>query len=79
MNQIQEIIENYSAADEELRLSMFLTYRDLRPQFTEIDMAGLKARMNASSKRAGELDVDFWPFGIARNCWGWFKHCWSAK
>lgn len=79
MIQMQEIIANYTAADEELRLSMFLTHRDLRPQFTEIDMADLMTHINAAPQRDGELGADSRPFSLARNCWGWLKHCWSTR
>lgn len=79
MNQVQEIIANYKSADEELRLSMFLTYRDLRPQFMEIDMAGLKSQVNAVSQHTGDLDGNSRPSRLALNCWGWLKQCWSLR
>ena len=75
MNQVQEIIANYKSTDEELRLSMFLTHRDLRPQFTEIDMSGLRTQENAT----GELDCDSRTSRLAVNCWGWLKQCWTAR
>jgi hypothetical protein len=75
MNQVQEIIADYTAADEEMRLSMFLTHRKLRPQFTEIDMTGLKKLTNAASKRALKFKVGLRLYGLARNCWGWLRQC----
>ena len=39
MDQAIKIITDYAAADEDVRLSMFLTHRSLRRHFTEIDMA----------------------------------------
>jgi hypothetical protein len=39
MDQDVNIIKAFEAADEDRRLSLFLTHRDLRPQFTDIYMA----------------------------------------
>lgn len=52
MQTTQTILDAYKAADEEQRLSMFLTYRDLRDQFTEMDMAALAHLASARSKQS---------------------------
>lgn len=79
MNQIKEIIADYTTADEEQRLSMFLIHRDLRQQFTEIDMVDMQTRRAAVSRRSKGSGRDLRPYGVTRNCWGWLKHCWSAR
>lgn len=52
MQTTQTILDAYKAADEERRLSMFLTYRDLRDQFLEVDMAALVHLESAQSKQS---------------------------
>lgn len=75
----QAIIEQYLSADEEERLAMFLSYRDCRRQFVEIDMAALKA------VRAQQPVVRAAPRKWSRRlqfhnvCLGWLKRCWTAR
>ena len=47
MNKINSIIKNYRNGDFETRLTLFLNYRDLRKQFTEIDESELKLNNNS--------------------------------
>jgi hypothetical protein len=74
--QIREtLLKEYASADEERRLSMFLTHRYLRREFTFIDAgewrktevaAGLAepaARPKTALQRA------------AWCCWGWLGYC----
>jgi hypothetical protein len=57
MELMNTIVENYAAADEGKRLSMFLTYRDLREEFTAIDCSETSrpeivlSKQKAGSKR----------------------------
>ena len=39
MAHVKTLLETYAAADETERLSMYLTYRDLRRRFIQIDLA----------------------------------------
>lgn len=71
MKTFDNLLERYSDADEEQRIFMFLSHRDLRRQFTEIDMA-------ESTRSAQRKNV----FGDRRRtnrfagcCRGWLKHC----
>ncbi len=38
MRTIQTILDNYAAADQEQRLSMYLTHRELRRHFNRLEM-----------------------------------------
>ncbi len=75
----QAIIEQYLAADEEERLSMFLSHRAYRRQFVKIDMAALKA------VKAQQTAVQAAPRKRRRRlefhdiCLGWLKRCWTAR
>ena len=40
MERSKQLLDDYRLADEEQRLAMFLTYRDLRDEFQEIDETG---------------------------------------
>ncbi|MGD9368386.1 MAG: hypothetical protein PVH87_21985 [Desulfobacteraceae bacterium] len=75
MQTTQSILDAYKAADEEQRLSMFLTYRDLRVQFTEMDMAELTHLESARSKKSLGATRSKWPRWLSAYCWGWLKHC----
>lgn len=79
MNQTDEIIADYTSANEELRLSMFLNHRDLRKQFTEIDMVEMMTRKKAVPKRVNGLERAQRHQSLTRNCLGWLKHCWSTR
>jgi hypothetical protein len=52
---IQSLLQDYAAADEERRLSMFLTHRDLRALFTRIEMTPVLRPEMAPSAQACEL------------------------
>lgn len=39
MKNAEQILNDYQQADEERRLSIYMTYRELRPDFDEIDRA----------------------------------------
>ena len=70
MDQHMNPIEAFKTADEDQRLSMFLTYRDLRPQFTEIYMSE-RSRTGAAAQRFGGTKGS----GIWGHCWTWLKCC----
>lgn len=79
MQTTQTILDAYKAADEEQRLSMFLTYRDLRDQFTEMDMAGLAHLASARPKQSLGATRSKRSRWISGCCWGWLKHCLSIR
>ena len=72
MNSKNAVLEAYARADEERRLYLFLSHRDYRPEFMEIDSAansGVQAeaeRPEASRRRGTSLRR------AAACCWGWF-------
>lgn len=76
---INNIVADYAAADEDLRLSMFLTHRDLRQYFTAIDMAEKAQRETVMLKQTRGTKSTRLAHRFACNCWGWLKHCWSTK
>jgi hypothetical protein len=71
MESMKTIIENYASADEGQRLYMFLTHRDLREEFTTIDMAETNRPEKVPSKLKSEHRLNF----FSGCCWGWRKHC----
>lgn len=79
MQTTQTILDAYKAADEERRLSMFLTYRDLRDQFLEIDMAALVHLESAQSRQSPGAIRSKGPRWFSGCCWGWLKHCRSIR
>ncbi len=75
MESEKETVERYAAADGRERLAMFLTYRDLREEFTTIDMNEMPRREQrpAKGKRG-------WGFGrLTDFCFGWQRHCRPAR
>ena len=73
------IIDQYLAADEEQKLSMFLTHRELRDHFVKIDMAA--ARLG-HSKTAGQRQTKpnrCGAMGIHDVCLGWLRRRWAAR
>lgn len=75
----QAIIEQYLAADEEQRLSMFLSHRAYRDQFVKIDMAALKAvKAQQTAVRAAPRKRSR-HFEFHNTCLGWLKRCWTAR
>jgi hypothetical protein len=75
----QAIIQQYIAADEEERLTMFLSYRDCRRQFIKIDMEALKvakaqktAAQAAPQRRSRHMNFH-------NVCLGWLKRCWATR
>ncbi len=66
------VLEAYTRADEEQRLFLFLSYRECRQEFMEIDLAagaGAQAEVEkpkASQRRGASLRR------AAACCWGWF-------
>ena len=75
MDQMVEIIAGYATASEERRLSMYLTHRDLRQQFTAIDMAVAEQAGALPSKKGQRVQAETKSCGIFRACWGWLKYC----
>jgi hypothetical protein len=75
MESMKMIVEKYAAADEGERLHMFLTHRDLREEFTTIDMAGASVlEMTPSKLEKGRRRNLF-----ADCCWGWIRPCRPAR
>lgn len=70
-NHKETILKDYSAADEERRLYMFLSHRDLRQEFSTID--------TVTDFPAGRVPKPSTESGDGRNrirqladcCWGW--------
>lgn len=50
MKDIKSIIDEYRNADFEKRLYFFLSYRDLRDEFSEIDQSDTSVGISASLK-----------------------------
>ena len=71
MNQLDKIVEEYASADEERRLSMFLSHRSLRNRFIEIDRSesDLAARTQPSDLKERRA------FGWSRLCPQWLRSC----
>lgn len=75
----KNLLETYAAADEEQRLSLFLSHRDLRQQFTRIDMAAVNNVRKAPSKQKQVLMGRRRSISMAVCCWGWLTHRCSTK
>jgi hypothetical protein len=74
MNHSDRIVQEYTSADEERRLSMYLTYRELRNRFNEIDMSG------AFQEAIEPAQVPVRPAnGLSRFCSGWLRQCGFPK
>ena len=67
MNHAQTLIENYAVADETQRLSMFLSHRDLRDAFMEIELAELNNQSKTASTNIRSRQRNRW----LRCCWPW--------
>ena len=67
MNHSQTLIENYATADETQRLSMFLSHRDLRDAFMEIELAELNNQRKTASTNIRSRQRNSW----LRCCWPW--------
>ena len=75
MESVKTIMEKYAAADLGERLSLFLTYRDLREEFATIDRAETLRRERARNK-----DKSGWVLSRVTGClWGWQRHCGPAR
>ncbi len=57
MRTLQTILDNYAAADPELRLSMYLTHRELRRHFNQVEMAAVARPQFQSASKEGPLGV----------------------
>lgn len=75
MESMKMIVEKYVAADEGERLHMFLTHRDLREEFTTIDMNGASVVKMTPSKLKKERRLNL----FADCCWGWIRHFRPAR
>ncbi len=75
MDQHMNPIDAFKAADEDQRLSMFLTYRDCRSQFMDIYMSERShSGATAVQRVSGTKGHGHW-----RNCWAWLKCCRPAS
>ena len=72
MKSTNAVLEAYAGADEEQRLYLFLSHRECRQEFMEIDLGagpGAQAeseKPKASQRRGASLRR------AAACCWGWF-------
>ncbi len=62
----EALLEDYAATDEVRRLSMFLTYRDLRAAFTDMDAAQWRNAEKARAERAAAAPKP--AFRLAAGC-----------
>jgi len=83
MQGIKEIVEEYRSADEDKRLSLFLTYRDLRDEFMDIEMT-LNPRPEPRTSKASTprswmsyIKAPIWFAGCL--CFNFFKKSDSKK
>ena len=67
MKSVQTLLKAYAVADEERRLAMFLTYRDLRAEFTSIDAAEWCAAETAAGPGKAGVKLKR-PFQRAASC-----------
>jgi hypothetical protein len=73
------IIEQYLAADEELKLSMFLTHRELRRHFVKIDMAAARLNHSKTAARQATKPSRRGAMGFHDLCLGWLKRYCTAR
>lgn len=78
--QIREtLLKEYAEADEERRLSMFLTHRDLRREFTSI----YTGEWRQAEVTAGMAEPATRPKTALQRaawcCWGWLGYCRSGR
>lgn len=73
------LLEIYAASDEAQRLSMYLTYRDLRGPFNQIDMASSNRAEQSPIRHQSLLGPWLKKPGLAAFCRGWFRHCRPIK
>lgn len=64
----EALLEDYAAADEVRRLSMFLTYRDLRAAFIDIDAARWRKAEKARAERAASAPKAMMALRRAAGC-----------
>ena len=75
MESIQNILETYAAADEEQRLSMYLTHRDLRRLFHKIEMTDW-AQTQTASVQQPKSSGNGHRSGFFAGAWlGWLRYC----
>ncbi len=75
----EDILEAYGRADEEQRLYLFLSHRDHRQAFMEIDTADARPAV-AQAKSPGAVSGRDTSFRrAAACCWGWLKYCRSGR
>jgi hypothetical protein len=76
MKAIEVLLEDYSGANEERRLSMFLAHRDLRRAFTDIDAAQWRNAEKASTERTVSAPKPKRALGRAAVfCRSWLRFC----
>jgi hypothetical protein len=68
MNSFDAILQEYASADEERRLSLFLSHRDLRPHFIEIDLSTFSRVAQTQSEKPKTL-IGQW----IRSLLGWIR------
>ncbi len=74
MNTLDTLLKDYAASDDERRLSMFLTHRDLRRAFVAIDAAEWrKAKMTAAAAEPAARPETVL-HRAAGYCWGWLRY-----
>jgi hypothetical protein len=70
----EALLEAYAVADEVRRLSMFLTYQDLRAAFTDIDAAQWRSAEKARVERAAAAPKPAFR-RVAGRCRGLLRLC----
>ena len=56
MNRVDTILREYQEADDEKRLYLFLTHRQLRPEFMAIkEWSGVQAALKVGKKQQGSI------------------------
>ena len=75
MKSTKAILKAYATADEEYRLYLFLTHRDLRQGFTDIDMAGFRMATGITAASVETGDRGSPRRRVVNRCLGWLKLC----
>lgn len=75
MESVNYILEHYEAADEERRLAMYLSHRDLRHLFNRIEMEAMKGSQWSRDAQSANVTVKAGRKGMAGLGWGWLKCC----
>lgn len=73
------VLEAYTQADEEQRLYMFLSHRDLRQEFFAIDAGGMNCGKAETGPSKTPAQRDSSLQRAASCCWGLLKCCRTVR